>query len=81
VHPHYSILAARIAIDNLKKETKTSMKDVASLLYNCKDKAGRPAPLLADDIYKIICSNYEEIDAAIKFERDFTFDYFGFKTL
>jgi ribonucleoside-diphosphate reductase subunit M1 len=41
VHPHYSILAARIAIDNLKKETKTSMKDVAFLLYNCKDKAGR----------------------------------------
>jgi hypothetical protein len=81
VHPHYSILAARIAIDNLKKETKTSMKDVSSLLFNCKDKAGRNAPLLSEDIYQIICENAEEIDAALCFERDFTFDYFGFKTL
>jgi len=47
VHPHYSILAARISIDNLRKDTKDSMKDVADQLYNCKDKCGRPASLLA----------------------------------
>lgn len=57
------------------------MKDVAEQLYNCKDKVGRRASLLAEDIYKIICENHEAIDAAIRFERDFTFDYFGFKTL
>lgn len=57
------------------------MKDVAEQLYNCKDKVGRKAPLLAEDIYKIISENYVAIDAAIRFERDFTFDYFGFKTL
>ena len=42
---------------------------------------GRTAPLLSADVYKIICENYEKIDAAICFERDFTYDYFGFKTL
>lgn len=57
------------------------MKDVASLLYNCKDRVGRTAPLLSEDVYKIIIENYEKIDAAICFERDFTYDYFGFKTL
>lgn len=57
------------------------MKDVAHLLYNCKDKVGREAPLLATDVYEIICKNTEKIDAAMRFERDFTFDYFGFKTL
>lgn len=57
------------------------MKDVADLLYNCKDKVGRPASLIAQDVYDIICENYQKIDAAMCFERDFTFDYFGFKTL
>ena len=57
------------------------MKDVADQLYHCKDKVGREAPLLATDVYQIICANYEKIDAAMCFERDFTFDYFGFKTL
>lgn len=57
------------------------MRDVAEQLYNCTDKIGRKAPLLADDIYSIICEKYEQIDKAIQFERDFTYDYFGFKTL
>lgn len=81
VHPHYSMLAARLTTDNLRKNTKKSMKDVADMLYNCKDKVGRKAPLLADDVYEIICKNYEKIDAAICFDRDFTYDFFGFKTL
>jgi ribonucleoside-diphosphate reductase alpha chain len=51
------------------------------LLFHCKDRVGREAPLLAPDVYKIICENYQKIDAVINFERDFTFDYFGFKTL
>ena len=43
------------------------MKDVAELLYNCKDKVGREAPLLSKEVYEIICSNHEKIDAAINF--------------
>jgi hypothetical protein len=57
------------------------MKDVAHLLFHCRDKVGRAAPLLAEDVYQIICNNTAAIDAAIQFDRDFTFDYFGFKTL
>lgn len=46
VHPHYSILAARLVVDNLRKQTSDSIKDVADQLYGCKDKSGRDAPLL-----------------------------------
>lgn len=81
VHPHYSILAARVSIDNLRKQTKTSIRDVAEQLFNCKDKVGRKASLLEDEVYKIICDNYEELDKAIDFTRDFNYDFFGFKTL
>jgi len=54
VHPHYSILAARVSVDNLRKETKASIKDVAEQLFNCKDKCGRDAPLLSEKVYKIM---------------------------
>lgn len=81
VHPHYSILAARIAIDNLHKQTMVSMKDVANQLANCKDGCGRPASLLESSIYDIIQKNWEVLDKKIDFSRDFTYDYFGFKTL
>lgn len=81
VHPHYSILAARIAIDNLRKQTKASMKDVADQLFNCKDRCGRAASLLDPAIYSIIQKNYQALDKALDFKRDFNYDYFGFKTL
>jgi ribonucleoside-diphosphate reductase subunit M1 len=81
VHPHYSILAARVAVDNLRKQTKTSIRDVAEQLFNCKDKCGREAPLLDKEVYATICANYQQLDAAIDFKRDFAFDFFGFKTL
>jgi hypothetical protein len=54
-------LAARIAINNLHKETKESFAETASALYNYVDKAGRPAPLLAEDVYNIIQENADEI--------------------
>lgn len=54
VHPHYSILAARIAIDNLRKQTSTSIKDVANTLFSCKDRCKRPAPLLDANVYNLI---------------------------
>ncbi len=57
------------------------MKDVADQLYNCKGKCGEDAPLLSEEVYQTIQNNYEELDKVIDFQRDFTFDYFGFKTL
>lgn len=81
VHPDYSRLAARITVANLHKETDDSFLDVANKLYHYKDVIGRPAPLLADDVYKIICDNHAAIQNAIDYKRDFGYDFFGFKTL
>jgi hypothetical protein len=61
VHPDYSKLAARIAISNLHKETPKSYLEVCNLLRNCTDKVGRPASLLADDVYDIIMKNIDLI--------------------
>ena len=81
MHPHYSILAARLAIDNLHKQTKTSLKDVSHQLYSCTDKCERPAPLLDQSVYDLIQKYYVQLDEIIDFGRDFNYDYFGFKTL
>eukprot|EP00743_Colponemidia_sp_Colp-15_P001053 GILK01001163.1.p1 GENE.GILK01001163.1~~GILK01001163.1.p1 ORF type:complete len:816 (-),score=177.05 GILK01001163.1:267-2714(-) len=80
-HPDYSQLASRIAVSNLHKSTLNSFSETVKLLRAFVDKAGRPAPLIADDIYDIIMSNAEVLDAAVVYDRDFHYDYFGFKTL
>lgn len=81
IHPHYSLLAARIAVDNLHKQTKPSIKEVAEALYNCKNKTGDDAALLSEGVYNTIVGNHEEIEKVIDYKRDFTYDFFGFKTL
>ena len=81
-HPDFAVLAARIAVSNLHKNTKKSFSETAELMYNyIDDKTNTPAPLLADDVYKVIKENADLLDAAIIYERDYHFDFFGFKTL
>lgn len=81
-HPDFAIMAARIAVSNLHKNTQKSFSKTAYMLYNNIDtRTGEKAPLLADDVYKIIKKNADILDAAIIYERDYHFDYFGFKTL
>ncbi|MBO9631893.1 MAG: ribonucleoside-diphosphate reductase subunit alpha [Chitinophagaceae bacterium] len=81
-HPDYALLASRIAISNLHKNTVKSFSDTMKLLYECKDhKAGKAAPLLADDVYDVILQHHELLDSTIIYDRDYAFDYFGFKTL
>ncbi|MEQ1552624.1 MAG: ribonucleoside-diphosphate reductase subunit alpha [Ferruginibacter sp.] len=81
-HPDFAVLAARIAVSNLHKNTKKSFSETAELLYNYIDnKTGLPAPLYAEDVYAVIKENADELDAAIIYERDYHFDFFGFKTL
>ena len=81
-HPDYSVLAARIAVSNLHKMTQKSFSAVMSDCYHCVDESsGRKAPLLADDVYQVIVKNKEELDSAIIYDRDYSYDYFGFKTL
>lgn len=82
VHPDYSKLASRIAISNLHKRTTESFLEVSTRLYTkIKDKVGRPAPMLADDVYSVIEKYADKIQAYLDFTRDYNYDYFGFKTL
>ena len=81
-HPDYALLASRIAVSNLHKETKKTFSDVMHDLYTYIDpKTNLPAALLADDVYQIIMDNKELLDSSIIYDRDFRYDYFGFKTL
>src|SRR6202022_2642982 len=73
---------SRIAMSNLHKNTIKSFSGTMQLLYNCHDgKAGKSAPLLSDDVWEIIHQNAELLDSTIIYDRDYGFDYFGFKTL
>ncbi|MBC7412401.1 MAG: ribonucleoside-diphosphate reductase subunit alpha [Bacteroidia bacterium] len=81
-HPDYALLAARIAISNLHKNTEKSFSKVMTNLYNYIDpKTKQNAALIADDVYEIIKANASKLDSAIIYDRDFGYDYFGFKTL
>lgn len=81
-HPDYALLASRIAVSNLHKETKKTFSEVMEDMYNYLDpKTGQRASLIADDVYQIILDNKELLDSSIIYDRDFRYDYFGFKTL
>jgi ribonucleotide reductase alpha subunit len=81
VHPDYSKLAARVAISNLHKKTSASFLEVTQALNSLKDKAGRDASLVAEDVFEIIQKNIERIQERLDYQRDFSYDYFGFRTL
>ncbi len=81
-HPDYAVLAARIAVSNLHKKTKKSFSETMTDLYTyVNPKTGEKAPMIADDVYEIIQENAELLDSTIIYDRDFSYDYFGFKTL
>lgn len=81
-HPDYALLASRIAVSNLHKNTEKSFSATMADLYNYIDpKTGEPAALLADDVYEIIAAHAELLDSTIIYDRDFNYDFFGFKTL
>ena len=81
-HPDYALLAARISVSNLHKNTKKSFVDTMTDLYTyVNPRTGKKAPLLADNVYKVIKENAERLDSTIIYNRDFGYDYFGFKTL
>jgi ribonucleoside-diphosphate reductase alpha chain len=81
-HPDYALLAARIAVSNLHKNTKKSFSETMSDMYHyVNPRTNQEAPLLSDDVYEVIMANAEELDSKIIYNRDFNYDYFGFKTL
>ena len=81
-HPDYASLAARISVSNLHKNTLKSFSETMKDLYEYVNTiTGKKAPLLSDEVYKVIKKNAEELDSKIIYNRDFGYDYFGFKTL
>lgn len=81
-HPDYALLASRIAISNLQKNThKSFSKTISDLYYYHDPKTGKPAPLISEEIYQIVQEHAELLDSTLIYDRDFGFDYFGFKTL
>ena len=81
-HPDYALLASRIVVSNLHKNTKKSFTDTMEDLYSYVDpKTNQPAPLLSDDVYNAIKDNAEVLDSNIIYDRDFRYDFFGVKTL
>ncbi|GAB5588463.1 ribonucleotide-diphosphate reductase subunit rnr1 [Umbelopsis nana] len=81
-HPDYAILAARIAISNLHKETTKQFSQVVEDLYRyVNPKTDKLASMISDDVYKVVQANAERLNSAIIYDRDFSYNYFGFKTL
>ena len=81
-HPDYAQLAARISVSNLHKKTKKSFSDTMTDLYKyVNPRTGKDAPLLSDEVYNIIQKHKDVLDSSIIYNRDFGYDFFGFKTL
>ena len=81
-HPDYAQLAARIAVSNLHKNTEKSFSETMKLLHEyINPKTGLESPLIADDVHEIIQNHAELLDSTLIYDRDFSYDYFGFKTL
>ncbi|MEQ3661233.1 MAG: ribonucleoside-diphosphate reductase subunit alpha [Flavobacterium sp.] len=81
-HPDYAQLAARIAVSNLHKNTTKSFSETMTEMYHyVNPRTGKKAPLLSEEVYNVIIENAEKLDSTIIYNRDFNYDYFGFKTL
>ena len=81
IHHDYGTLAARIVVSNHHKNSESDFSFVCKSLYNYVDKHDKNSPLISEDLYKVVEANAQEINAHLDFNRDYLFDYFGFKTL
>ncbi|HEX8576945.1 MAG TPA: ribonucleoside-diphosphate reductase subunit alpha [Flavobacterium sp.] len=81
-HPDYAQLAARIAISNLHKNTTKSFSETMNEMFHyVNPRTNQEAPLLSEEVHQVIMENAEFLDSHIIYNRDFNYDYFGFKTL
>ena len=80
-HPDYAQLAARIAISNLHSNTKKSFSETMNEMYHyVNPRTNLEAPLLSEEVHKVIMENAEFLNSHVIYTRDFNYDYFGFKT-
>jgi ribonucleoside-diphosphate reductase alpha subunit len=81
-HPDYALLAARVAVSNLHKTTSKSFSNTMKRLYTYVDpKTGENASLISKEVYGVIKKHASFLDSSIIYDRDFSYDFFGFKTL
>jgi len=81
-HPDYSVLAARISVSNLHKQTAKLFSENIETFHNyVHPKTGEPAPLVSEETYELAMKHKDVLDSAVIHDRDFELDYFGFKTL
>lgn len=80
-HPDYNILAGRIVVSNLQKNTHSEFVKVVNDLYHFRDSHDKQCPIVSDKQYISVQKNSEKIEEMIDYERDYLIDYFGFKTL
>jgi ribonucleoside-diphosphate reductase subunit M1 len=81
-HPDFAILAARIAVSNLHKETRKLFSAVMQDLYEyCDLRIKKVVPLISEEIHEIVINNADRLNSAIIYDRDYNYSYFGFKTL
>lgn len=81
-HPDFDALAARIAVSNLHKQTSGDIMDVFDKLRNYKlAKSGAASPLVSDNAYNFLLRNQALIRQEIDYNNDYSYSYFGFKTL
>ena len=80
-HPDYSILASRIIVSNHHKNTSPSFSETVHILYKNVDNHDSHTPLVSEELYNIVVNNKEKLNTHIDYQRDYLFDYFGFKTL
>jgi len=81
-HPDYGLLAARITVSNLHKQTKKIFSEVVADLFNYINPiTGKHGPLISKQVYEIIMKHEDRINSAIVYDRDYNYDYFGIKTL
>jgi ribonucleoside-diphosphate reductase alpha chain len=81
-HPDYNVLAGRIAVSNLHKETRGCFSENIKAMFNyVNEKTGEYSPLISKELYDMVMENAETLDQAVVDKRDFGYDYFGFKTL
>jgi len=80
-HPDYNILAGRIVVSNHQKNSDSAFTDVISKLFNFTDKNGIHAPLISENLYHLTLSHGNLLNDMCVHSRDYSIDYFGFKTL
>lgn len=80
-HPDYATLAARISISNHHKNTSPSFSETMHMLWTNHDQKKGANPLISEELWQIIQQHKDKLNAVMNYERDYLFDYFGFKTL